>query len=123
MRILNRNKTSCYYALYQGREPRKNDAGLFNGTSKLLYSDPVLFQANVSAAKGETATRQFGEDEGYDRTIVCGLDVPVDEYSVLWIGIEPYKDGERTPWNYVVKKVARSINSVTIAVRQVSVSA
>lgn len=104
-------------------ESQKNESGLLTGTHKLSYSEPTPFHANVSAAKGETSTRQFGEDEGYDRTIVCSNDIPIDEYSVLWIGIKPFENGESVPWNYIVKKIARSINSVTIAVRQVNVSA
>ena len=92
------------------------------------------FFANISAAKGETSTRQFGESESYDKVIVMGTDAPaIDEYTVLWIDKTPQIDetgalatddnGELiTPFDYIVKKVAKGLNSVSIAISKVNVS-
>jgi hypothetical protein len=48
----------------------------------------------------------------------------IDEYSILWIDKMPVmnRDGTTdTPHDYVVKKVARSLNSVSIAVAKVDI--
>ena len=97
---------------------------------------PVLYEvyANISAAKGETQTRQFGENESYDKVIVMDGDAPpIDEYAVLWVDRIPQLDdngdlavnekGEViTPHDYIVKKVAKSLNVVSLAISKVSVS-
>lgn len=61
----------------------------------------------------------------YDKVIV--MDDPrtvIDEYSIMWIDKLPVmnRDGTTdTPHDYVVKKVARSLNSVSIAVAKVEI--
>ena len=84
--------------------------------------------------KGETQTRQFGENESYDKVIVMNSDAPpIDEYAVLWVDRIPQLDengdlavnekGEViTPHDYIVKKVAKSLNVVSLAISKVSVS-
>ena len=70
-------------------------------------------------------TRQFGESESYDKVIVLdNPNTPIDEYSTLWVDTLPLlnEDGStETPHDYVVKKVARSLNSVSIAISKVIV--
>jgi hypothetical protein len=71
-------------------------------------------------------TRQFGDSESYDKVIVLDdANTPIDEYSILWVDTLPLLNGDGstdTPHNYVVKKVAKSLNSgVTIAISKVSV--
>lgn len=125
MRCLRRNKVTFFYALYSSKIPITDDYGNKTGEYEIIYGNPVEILGNVSAARGETVTRQFGEDEAYDRVIV--LDdpkCPIDEFSILWIDTLPEigVDGDtQTPHDYVVKKVARSINSVSIAVSKVTV--
>jgi hypothetical protein len=82
--------------------------------------------ANVSAARGEATTHPFGEDESYDRIIV--LDdpkFPIAVTSILWIDTPPTisEDGSiRTPHDHIVKRVAPSLNSLSIAVSRVSIT-
>lgn len=133
MRCMRRNKTSFFYALYDGKEAMKDEYGNDSGEYTVKYTAPSELKANISAAVGETNTRQFGEDERYDKVIVMDIpDAPIDEHSVLWIDTVPQltesgelarnEDGEViTPWDYEVKKVARSLNSVSYAVRKVSI--
>ena len=58
----------------------------------------------------------------------------INEFSVLWVDVVPVltdegaialnNDGtKKVPHDYVVKKVARSLNSVSIAISKVNVSA
>lgn len=133
MRCLNRNKRSFYYALFIEKRPIMDEYGNETSENEIVYGKPVSCKGNISAARGETATRQFGEDEGYDRVIVLDKpDTPIDEYAVLWVDSIPSltekgelatdENGEVvTPWDYIVKKVARSLNSVSIAISKVNV--
>ena len=126
MRTLNRNKIRIFYANYRDRIPLKDEYGNLTGEYEILYDTPVEVKANVSAARGEATTRQFGDDEGYDRVIV--LDdpkFPIAVTSILWIDTLPEiaDDGStNTPHDYIVKQVATSLNSVSIAVSKVKVS-
>ena len=126
MRTLNRNKIRIFYANYRNRIPLKDEYGNLTGEYEILYDTPVEVKANVSAARGEATTRQFGDDEGYDRVIV--LDdpkFPIAVTSILWIDTLPEiaDDGStNTPHDYIVKQVATSLNSVSIAVSKVKVS-
>jgi hypothetical protein len=69
--------------------------------------------------------RQFGESESYDKVIVLdNPNTPIDEYAILWVDTLPHlnTDGTTdTPHDYIVKKVARSLNNVSIAIRKVNV--
>ena len=120
MRTLERNKQTIYYALYEGKEPLKDEYGNPTGEYEVLYSEPVLLKINVSAARGEYSTRQFGEMENYDKVLVTDdINIPITETSLLWID----DTDTSKPHDYIVKKVAKSLNSVAIAVSKVSVSA
>ena len=126
MRTLNRNKIRIFYANYKGKTPIKDEYGNLTGEYEIMYDTPVEVKANVSAARGEATTRQFGEDESYDRVVVLDDPAfPIASTSVLWIDTLPEiaEDGTtQTPHDYIVKQVATSLNSVSIAVSKVNVS-
>ncbi|XCH79059.1 MAG: hypothetical protein WHF31_16315 [Candidatus Dehalobacter alkaniphilus] len=125
MRTLERNKQVIYYALYEDKTPIKDEYGNETGEYEIQYSTPSALQVNVSAARGENSTRAFGETENYDKVLVTDdLSVPITETSILWIDTIPIiEDGETaTPHDYIVKKVAKSLNSVSFAVSKVNVS-
>ena len=69
-------------------------------------------------------TEQFGALDNYDKVIVTShMDCPIDENSVLYIDTTPVKvNGVWSPHNYVVRRVAKSLNGISIAVRKVDVS-
>ena len=120
LRTLERNKQVVYYALFDGKEPVIDEYGNQTGEYEILYTPPTLLKINVSAARGEYSTRQFGDTEKYDKVLMTDdLNVPITETSILWIDS---LDTEK-PHDYIVKKVAKSLNSVSIAVSKVSVSA
>lgn len=134
MKCMQRNKSSFFYALYEGKEEIEDDYGNATGEYAVKYGNPTHYSANISAAKGETSTRQFGESEDYDKIIVFDNEAPlIDEYSVLWVDTKPSlnEDGSLvkddngntvTPYDYIVKKVAKSLNVVSIAISKVNVS-
>lgn len=133
MRCLLRNKVRFFYALYDKKEEIRDEYGNMTGEYAVTHGNPVECYGNVSAARGEMATCQFGENEAYDKILVLDNASPkIDEYTVLWVDTIPKinKDGSLsknsgggvdTPYDYIVKKVARSLNSVSIAIRKVNV--
>jgi len=128
------NKQRFFYALYTGREELEDEYGNKSGEYKLLYSNPVEYFANISAARGETQSNQFGENIVYDKSIILDKGaVDLDEYSILWIDSEPELDANgalvlnedgtvKTPHDYIVKKVAMSLHSELLAISKVTVS-
>lgn len=122
MRCLARNKTKFFYATYEGQSEIIDEYGNVTGQYSVSYSDPIASQGNISAASGEIQSRQFGESESYDKVIVLDdVNTPIDEYSILWVDTLPLPNEVTVPHDYVVKKVARSLNSVAIAISKVSV--
>ena len=125
MRALARNKILIHYANYRDKTPIEDEYGNLTGEYEIHYTNPIAVCANVSAARGESTTRQFGDDVSYDRIIV--LDdpkFPINESSILWIDTPPeiQEDGStKDPHDYIVKQVATSLNSVSIAVSKVNV--
>ena len=118
---LERNKTSFYYALYLGKEENVDADGNLTGTYTVMYSNPVECKGNISASSGYVQVEQFGNDLQYDKVIVLdNVSVPIDENSVLWVDKEVEHDKYGNPvFDYVVKKVARSLNSVSFAISKV----
>lgn len=133
MRCLARNKRTFFYALYNEPTELIDEYGNVTGQYKVSYTDPIEARGNISGAQGEVQTRQFGESETYDKVIVLDdPNVQIDEYSILWVDSQPELTikgqlaiddrGEvKTPHDYIVKKVARSLNSVSIAISKVTV--
>lgn len=125
MRSLRRNERRFWYANYTGNEKILSD-GKRTGQYKVKYGNPIEARANVSAARGSLDDEHFGINADYDRTITtCDKNLDMDESSVLWIEKAPEiaaGGSTATPWDYVVVKVAKSINSTTVAIKKVSVS-
>lgn len=148
MRCLNRNKTKFYYATFvekqQVTDTDEYGNTLETGEYQAVYTNPVRCEANISPANGTTAVEIFGTAEGYDKIIVLdNPHVPIDEFSLLWIDVTPEieidesdapimefqnggivigDNGHFRANDYIVKRVARSLNSVAIAARKVNVS-
>ena len=126
MRTLKKNKRDFYYALFVKREAIPDEYGNPSGEFNFYYDNPVKSQENISAARGETATMQFGDSKNYDRVMTLSdTKTPINELSRLWIDRIPVieSDGStKTPHDYDVMKVATSINSVSMAIKKVDVS-
>ena len=124
MRALNKNEQLFYYSLYRTREQINDTAGNFTGEYGITYSDPVPMRANISPARGTAQTEQFGTGIDYDKVIVtCDMTCPIDENSVLFVDKAPAKNvsGEYV-YDYVVTKIAKSLNSISIAIKKAAVS-
>lgn len=123
---MERNKQVFYFSSFTDKVGLVDEYGNRTGEYKVLYDNPTKLSGNISAAMGEMQNRQFGESELYDKVIVLGNpNVSIDEYSILWVDTLPTlkEDGSTdTPHDYIVKKIARSLNSVSIAISKVTVS-
>lgn len=136
MRQSFRNTQVFWYALFGQVEEQYDEWGNIIGQGA-GYGKPVKTRGNISPAKGEATTRQFGEDTDYDRVIVIDdPETPIDETTVIWVDITPELDQEGnlakdtwgnylTPYNYRVKTVGRGLpkfGATQIAIKHVSVS-
>lgn len=119
VKVLKRNKRKFWYSLYLSEVELVDADGNYTGETGVGYADPVECKANISPATGQSNLEMFGNLTDYDRVIVTDdVNIPIDENSVLWIDADP----QNGVHNYTVRRVARSLNSVAIAVRKVDVS-
>lgn len=128
MRCLVKNKRTFWYALYKGKEITQDASGRRTGY-KAVYGNPVKASANVSASKGDATAQYFGSSLDYDKTL-CYMSLPIDEYSLLWIGAAPSlaDDGSlaldaqgnpATPHDYRVAAIGESLNGTLAAIKKV----
>lgn len=118
MRTAQRNGTKIYYAVCLGKLPILDEYGNDTGETTLAYSEIKPFYLSVSAARGTADVEQFGINLNYNKTMVTtDMSCPIDEETRLWVG-RPITESH----NYVVVSVARSINSITYAIREVTVT-
>ena len=126
MRTRQRTAQTFYYRLYSGKTEIVDDYGNSLGEYAVQYAAPVECRANISPATGESAIEPFGSLDNYDKVIqTCDMRIPIDENSVLYIDKSPVYSETTGEWNahdYVVKRIARSVNTVRIAVSKVTVT-
>lgn len=144
MRALERNKQQFWYCLFDSASEIEDEYGNATGELDVRYLEAVEMYANISPATGQAQTEIFGGLDNYDKVIVTDdLNCPIDEQTVLFIDKEPEYDEEteevpvesgtlygeqtesvvikRPKYDYIVKRVAVSLNSISIAVRKVNV--
>ena len=127
MRTLDRNCKTFYYCTYNSKVAMKDSANNRTGEYKIKYNAPKEGWGNISSEKGQTQIEQFGTDVSYDKVIVTSdTDIGIDENSVLFIdkalSFATSGSTDYPLFNYIVKRVARSLNSVSIAVEEVKIS-
>ena len=119
MRSLARNKQKLHYALLVSRTEIIDADGNKTGEFENTYGNPIEFKANISPARGNADIDIFGANVNYSKTIVTtDMRCPIDENSLLWIDTDPLTQ----PYNYVVTQVAKSLNVITYAIKEVRVS-
>lgn len=119
MRNLRRNLQMIFFKLYEGQEEIIDQYGNPTGSYKPLYGDLQSAMLCVSPNKGSSEVQQFGSLEDYDRTMTTAdTTCPINEDAILWLdGVDA--DG---PYNYIVKKRAPWKNSISFAIKKVTVS-
>lgn len=123
MQCLNRNKTLLYYSLLEGQTYIKDSDGYDTGETRNTYAEPVKLYASISASKGQDVIELFGVNCEYDKTIIIDdIECPIDENTIVFIDKEPSWDETNKTLNnsdYIVVRVARSLNFIAIAVKKV----
>ena len=116
MRTLEINKQPMWYALLTGKSEVIDEYGNHTGVFELTYSKPVYYPVNMSESRNIVKHEAFGVTADYDRTFVTtDMSCPITEDSIIWFGADPTTE----PHNYVVHRIANSLNSITIAIREV----
>ena len=145
MRTLKRNKQPFYYCLLKDSSYTNRISDEYgNETGELAnqYEAPVLMYGNISPATGQAVTEQFGELTDYDKVIVINdVDCPICESTVLFVDKVPedtstesneesntvlgndqtVQEYEVPQYYYIVRRVSKSLNSVSIAIRKVTI--
>ncbi len=125
MRLCERNKQTVWYALLEKAENAVDEYGNLTGEDVRSFGKPVKMTMNVSAANGLSSVAQFGINDVYTKTAVTAdMSCPIDTSSILWVGIAPDADGEdgTVKHNYVVQKVAKSLNYISYELKEVNVT-
>ena len=110
---------------------QKGEYTLYTGDRGGNYTELKSFRANIALKSyfyngDSTSTMIFGTDIDYDRVIQVDWTNEVvweiDEYSKLWVDVEPYIDGVLQPHDYEVVRIGNTHDSLirTIAIKRVS---
>lgn len=119
MRGLMRNKRTVCYKNFVATEYLEDQSGTKTGRKQTVYSDVKRMYASVSTPTGSTSLEMFGTNENYDKVVVADKpDIEIDENSILWLD---HVYGEDVPHDYVVKRIIRNHNFLTMGVRKVDV--
>lgn len=125
MKIMERNKSSYWYLLYDKKEPVRDEDGNETGDSRVVYKAAVPAAGIMCQRLPVPAqVEQFGNFISYDKVIVTDdLSCPIDENTVLFVDKEPEYDADGNPlYDYIVRRVAKSLNSISYAISKVTVS-
>lgn len=83
------NQVSFWYQTYEGKVDKLDRQGRITGDKIEVYSNPVKAKARVSSSTGNLYESPFGSDIAYDKSISTVQKLPIDEYTRLFIDIEP----------------------------------
>lgn len=83
------NQVPFWYQQFMGEEDVLDDDGNLTGETKKVYSNPVMALARISPNTGQAESNPFGINTDYDKAISTVQNLPIDEYSRLFIDIEP----------------------------------
>lgn len=88
------------------------------------YGPAVTYSANLSPSGGTAQSDVFGALTPYQRVFVTdNMSCPITEDSVLFVDKEPaYGDDGRPLYDYVVRRRASSLNSVSYLIEQVKIA-
>lgn len=115
MRSLNRNKSTFYYAHKLGEKPIVDKMGNYTSETETEYTEPHMKRMNVSVVSGQDVVQAFGNMTEYSRVIsTTEMDWEVAEGDIVWIESNPESDKP----NYVVQRVAKSLNSMLVALKE-----
>lgn len=116
------NQREFYYQTYEGESEGYDEYGDLTGEPQTTYSNPIKAKAMISENTSDVTDSPFGRDLVYDKMISTVQDLPIDEYSRLFIDVVPYfnSDGSTdTKPDYIVKRVAKGIYQKVWAIQRI----
>ena len=121
---LEENQREFYYQTYveEGEDEVDEDGYLTGEKVSATYSNPIKAKAMISENTSEVTDTPFGKDLVYDKMISTVQDLPIDEFSKLFIDVVPVikQDGStETEPDYIVKKVAKGLYQKVWAIQKV----
>ena len=137
MRTLQRNKRPICYALYNGVTEAVDNDGNYTGEQVVTYGNPVKTKMNVSGARGKAEIEMFGVENPFTHTLITDdLETPFDTQTIWWVNTSPVSAvagiavagiavcgmAHSQPHDFRCTGVARTNNTVTIALAEVDVS-
>lgn len=118
MLLMHRNLKSVWYALWESSVPTVDEDGYETGEQQDKYSSPKELRCNMSPARSYALQEAFGPVTPYEHVIITSdMSCPVTETSVFW----DHRPQSGEPHQYIVRRVDRSLNHVSITVRKVDV--
>ena len=109
---MKRNQQTIYYSLLS-----VSDTDGWGNESK-SYGETQSMRIAVSSEKGDAAAEAFGKDLDYDVSMVThDMSCPIDEYTRIWLDNAPEQ-----PYDYIVKRRAKSLNCIAYALKRVTVT-
>lgn len=113
-----RYKRPIYFCNFIRAEYVEKD-GKKTGRRITVYDNVVTVYGTVSTPTGTAVLDMFGTDKDYDKIVVLDKpDIDINENTVLWLDV-PYS--ENVAHDYIVRRVIRNHNFLTIGVRKVDV--
>ena len=142
MRLMKRNLRPLWYRLYRGNTKILDEDGYETGEKNVIYDDPVKLWCSISPSSGIAEQEQFGVIENYDKIIMTDkMDCPINENTILYIYEDPkrrtmlkirlalnpfgdvaFKSEVTNKHQYIVRRVAKSLNHISYGVKEVKVS-
>lgn len=115
MRNLKRNQILIHYAEYDGMTPIIVD-GLDTGEKEITYKPVKSLRINVSPPQGKNVTNAFGDFANFTKIMsTTDKNLTLDEQTILWVDESDFTQ----PYDYVIERVASSLNSTLYAIRKV----
>lgn len=116
MRNLKINQRLVHYAKYIESKPILDEYGNTTLEVENVYGEPITIMVNYSSNTGQLATETFGNLTDYSRVIsLVGNKCPFSEGDVMWIEVATTEKP-----NYMVKRIADSLNSYLIAIEEIA---
>lgn len=117
MRDLKKNKQLIYYSNLVSESESVDSNGNKTGEMTKTYGTINSYYINVKEVSGEITNKPYGRDSDYNTQLfTCDMSCPIDMNSRLWIGISSSESS-----NYVVTKIAKSLNSIVYSVKEVNI--
>ena len=127
MRLLERNKQTVYYRNFKEKTAIKvANTDIETGEFEKTYYPMQSVDAYVKSAIGNNAAEPFGDFTNKQRTVYYENGAAnMNEYSQLWVGIDPALDLNGLPTvahNFTVDGVAIGLNHTRVSIRRVEKS-